>query len=179
MSEIPEALRALAAQVRGRSYESAKRLIVSKVGGVGRNERFADDVADAVFLRLQRNAQVGRYDSEAVVRSLGRNARRLEGEGEITLWRAAPRGAGIRPGDFAADSRHEAEFYRHGGHVIQSARVARADVLAVDGSSGGGQEYVFLPRDHVPGEAVEHFASFQAFYEAAVTPAPEPGPSPR
>lgn len=178
MTDIPPFLRALAGEIRGRSYESAKRLVVLKVGGVGRNERFADDVADAVFLRIQRNAQAGSHDSEEAVHALGRNARRLEGSGTVVLWRAAPRGAGIRPGDFAACSRREAGFYRHGGHVIQNATVEREDVLALDGSVGGGQEYVYLPRGHVPGPASEPFGSFAEFHAAASTPDPEPEEAP-
>lgn len=177
---IPPELASLAEEVRSRGYEAAKRLVVAKVGSVARGERFDDDVADAVFLRLQRNAQVGRYAVEAEVMNLGRNARRLEGAGRIRLWRAAPRGAGVRPGDFAAGSREEAGFYCHGGNVVQAATVAREDVLLVDGSMGGGKEYVYLPRGHVPAEPRVHFESFAAFWRearaAVAVPAAVAGP---
>ncbi len=135
--DIPKELAALAKEVSGKSYEAAKRLVVSKVGSVRRGaERFDDDVADAVFHRLQRNAQVGRYASEEVLRGLGRNARRLDGEGRIELFRSAPRGTGIRPGDFVADTAHEVGFYAHGGNVVHRLTVARADVFRLDGAAG-------------------------------------------
>lgn len=178
MTDIPDELKALARDVAGRSYESAKRLVVSKVGSVRRGERFDDDVADAVFLRLQRNAQVGRYASEEVLRGLGRNARRLEGEGDIELYRSAPPGAGIRPGDFVAGTAHEVGFYAHGGNVVHRMTVAREDVFGLDGSMGGGREYVYLPAGYVAPVPVEHFATFRAFYEAARTPEPDAAMAP-
>ena len=178
MSEIPDWLGWLAREVRGRRWDSAKRAVVAKVGSVGRNERFGDDVADAVFLRVQENAQVGRYASEAAVLALGRGARRLEGPGTITLYRCAPRGAGIRPGDFASDAAHEAGFYRHGGNVLHEATVPRDEVFQVEGTTGGGREYVHLPRGYVAPVPEVPFATFAAFYEAANAPEPAASPAP-
>lgn len=172
-SDIPPELEILAREVFGRGWNSAKRLVVSKVGSVARGERFDDDVADAVFLRIQQNAQVGRYALESEVESLGRNARRLTGEGTVRLYRAAPPGAGIRPGDFATENRAEAGNYRHGGHVLHIATVSREDVYAVDGSVGGGQEYVYLPRGYVRPEPIEYFPSFKAFFDAVNAPEPD------
>src|SRR6185437_2932301 len=126
---IPPALAPLARAIQGKTYETAKRIIVSKTGSVRPHERFDDSLADAVFLRLQRVAQVGVYSSEAVVKALGRGAERLSGDGLITLYRSAPPGVGIRPGDFCTDDRHEAGFYKHGGNRIQMRKVPRADVI--------------------------------------------------
>jgi hypothetical protein len=165
---IPDVLELLAKAIRGRSYETAKRIIVAKVGSVQPGERFADDVADAVFLRLQRNAQVGQNTSEIELQQLGRGAQRLSGTDPVTIYRAAPKGAGIRPGDFVADSTTEAGFYRHGGNVILKRVVARHDLIHLNGTMGGGQEYVYLPQDHVISTPVEHFGSFRAFYDAVI-----------
>lgn len=177
---VPPQLASLAREVRGLGWEAAKRLVVSKVGSVRRGERFDDDVADAVFLRLQQNAQVGRYASESELARLGRNARRLTGDGQITLFRSAPKGCGIRPGDFAAGTAHEAGFYRHGGNVVQSVNVPVDQVFQMDGSMGGGQEYVYLPRGYVPPQPKEWFGAFLDFFEAAHgrTPAAKDGPPP-
>lgn len=160
---IPPELASLAKEIAGLSYEAAKRAVVSKTGSVDADERFPDDVADAVFLRLQRNAQVGRYTEEDL-QKLGRGAKRLSGDGTITLYRAAPRGTTIRPGDFTAASAHEAGFYTHGGNTIQSITVPRNDVFSVEGSVGGGQEFVYLPRGYVAPTPKEYFASFKDFY---------------
>lgn len=172
-NDIPPALAALAAQVGKLGWEAAKRLVVSKVGSVRPGDRFAEDVADAVFLRLQRNAQVGRYAPESEVFNLGRDARRLSGDDLITLYRAAPKGAGIRPGDFVADTAAEAGFYRHGGNVVQSIKVSRNTVIEVRGSSGGDREFVYLPPGYVPPPPMEWFADFKSFFEAARACAPE------
>jgi hypothetical protein len=51
--------------------------------------------------------------------------------------------------------------------------VPRGEVFAVDGSMGGGREYVHLPPGFVAPVPVEHFDGFAAFYEAVN--APEPG----
>jgi hypothetical protein len=164
---IPPELRALANEIRGKSWQAAKRTIVSKTGSIRPRERFDDDLADAIFLRIQARAQAGLYNTEAIVNGLGRNARRLEGPGKIKLYRAAPKGGGIRPGDFAAATPGEARNYAHGKNIVQSAVVPRVDVFAVDGSTGGDQEYIYLPRGHEPVEPVEHFDSFRSFYDAA------------
>lgn len=163
---FPECLGALARELDGRGWDAAKRLVVSKVGSVGRGERFDDDVADAVFLRLQENSQVGRYASESLLSSLGRNAVRLPGGGAIELFRAAPPGSGIRPGDFAAASAHEAGYYLHGGNKVQRATVPRVDVFSVDGSMGGEREYVHLPVGYVAPVPVVYFRNFRDFYSA-------------
>lgn len=176
-NDLPATLVDLARKLRGRSWEASKRLVVSRVGGVRPGERFADDVADAVFLRIQRTAQVGQYASEEALRTLGRNARRLEGEGTIRLYRCAPRGAGIRPGDFATDLPAEARYYAHGGHVLHALDVPRAEVFRVDGALGDGTEFVYLPRGHVAPEPKEFFPSFEAFWRAA-NPSHEPDASP-
>jgi hypothetical protein len=97
------------------------------------------------------------------------------GAGTVALYRAAPRGCPIRPGDFAADSAHEAGFYVHGGNVVQRMTVPRGDVFAVDGSSGGGREYVYLPRGYEAPEPVEHFTAFRDFFDAANDPQPSSG----
>ncbi len=165
---IPGILKPMASLIEGKGFEAAKRAIVAQVGSVGRSEKFDDDVADAVFMRLQRTAQVGRYNESDVAY---RKAKRLTGEGNITLYRAAPKGGGIRPGDFATDSKNEAGYYKHGSNVIQSAKVPRRDVIAVEGSSGGAQEYVYLPENHTPAKAVEHFKSFREFFDAVNQPA--------
>lgn len=164
-SEIPSVLSSLANEIRGKSYETAKRIVVSKVGSVARGERFDDDVADAVFLRLQRNAQVGANTSEPELMASGRGAVRLTGDGTITLYRAAPKGSGIRPGDFTADTAAEAGFYRHGRNVVQSIIVPRHDVIAVKGAMGDGREYVYLPIGYEPAEPEVFFPSFKAFYD--------------
>jgi hypothetical protein len=160
-TEIPAVLVPLAKEIRGLSYEAAKRKVVAKTGSVKPGERFADDVADAVFARVQRNAQVGSTNLSDL---RGRNPKRLQGDEPITLYRAAPKGATVRPGDFAAGTAHEAGFYTHGGHKIISTSVPRKDVIAVDGSSGGGQEYVYLPQGYVPPTPKEFFGSFREFY---------------
>lgn len=172
---IPPALAALATLVRGKSFEAAKRAVVARVGSVQPRERFDDDVADAVFLRLQRVAQVGLNTDEAALAH--RKARRLLGDGTITLYRAAPAGAGVRPGDFAAGSAHEAGFYRHSGNVIQSAEVPRSHVLVVEGSMGGGQEYVLLPPGHKAAEPEVHFADLKSFCAAVDLAAEASSPS--
>jgi len=174
---LPATLQALAGEIRGKSWEAAKRVVVAKTGSIGPYERFDDDLADAVFARVQRNAQVGRWTDEAEIFRLGRGARRLEGEGRMTVYRAAPRGGGIRPGDFAAGSAHEAGFYRHGGHVVQKAVVERRDLIAVDGSMGDGQEYIYLPEGYKAPEPVVFFQDFRGFYDAAHGRAPTPEPA--
>lgn len=165
LHEIPTELTRLAKEIRGRSYETAKRIIVAKVGSVNRGERFDDDVADAVFLRLQRNAQVGGNTSEKELMASGRGAVRMTGDGSITLYRAAPKGAGIRPGDFTADTAHEAGFYRHGRNVVQSITVPMHDVIQVKGAMGDGREYVYLPRGYRAPEAKVFYNSFRAFFD--------------
>lgn len=167
VSQIPRALSALAGEIQGKTWEAAKRIIVSKTGSIRPRERFDDDLADAIFLRIQARAQTGLYNTEEIIQRLGRNARRLEGPGKIKLYRAAPKGGGIRPGDFAAATPGEARNYVHGKNVVQSVTVPRGDVFAVDGSTGGDQEYVYLPPGHVPVEPIEHFDSFRSFYDAA------------
>lgn len=161
---VPACLSRLADLIRGKSFAAAKRAIVAQVGSVRPREQFDDDVADAVFLRLQRVAQVGAVASEAELAYRG--ARRLTGEGTITLYRAAPKGAGVRPGDFAAGTRAEAGFYKHGGNIVQAQRVPRGDVLAVEGSSGGGQEFVHLPEGYTAPTAAVFFDTFKAFFDA-------------
>lgn len=165
-TSIPDELRSLAKQIRGLSYEAAKRAVVAKTGSVKRGERFADDVADAVFMRLQRNSQVGQNTSEDELLRSGRGARRLDGDEPITLYRAAPKGTTIRPGDFTAGSAEEAGFYTHGGNRVQTLTVPRHDVISIDGAVGGGQEYVYLPIGYVAPAPVAYFGSFRAFYEA-------------
>lgn len=160
---LPPELVFLARLVEGKSYGAAKRAIVAQVGSVEPREKFDDDVADAVFLRLQQVAQVGRYTSEADLAY--RQAKRLEGAGTIILYRSAPPGAGIRPGDFAAGTSHEAGFYQHGVNTLQCVSVPRQDVLSVAGSMGGGAEYVLLPIGHVPAVATEHFVSLRSFLD--------------
>ena len=171
-NDIPPALAGLADQIQKLGWEAAKRLVVSKVGSIKSGERFSDDVADAVFLRLQQNSQVGRYAEEADIFRLGRDAHRLTGEGSITLYRAAPKGSGIRPGDFATDTAAEAGFYRHGGNVIHTVTIPKTAVIAVEGSSGGGQEFIYLPHDYTPPQPIEWFADFRSFFEAT-RPSPE------
>lgn len=166
---VPSILAPLAQEIRGKSYETAKRIVVSKVGSVSRGERFDDDVADAVFLRLQRNAQVGANTSEQELMASGRGAVRMTGDEPITLYRAAPKGTGIRPGDFTADTAAEAGFYRHGRNVVQSIAVPRHDVIAVKGAMGNGREYVYLPADYQPPEPQVFFDSFKAFYDRVNT----------
>lgn len=165
---IPEKIRPLADLISGKPFDAAKRHIVAQVGSVGRGEKFDDDVADAVFLRLQRNAQVGRYTDIADIAY--RKPKRLEGDGEVTLYRAAPKGGGLRPGDFMAGTKNEAGYYKHGANVVQSFKVARRDVVAVEGSSGGGQEYVYLPDGYKVGEVAEYFGSFREFFDAVNSP---------
>ena len=99
--------------------------------------------------------------------ALGREARRMEGDGEITLYRAAPKGEKIRPGDFATDSASEASFYKHGGHRIMKRSAPQKDVFCVRGSCGGGQEYIYLPTGHVRGPVSEFFGSFNEFLSFA------------
>ena len=164
---IPSVMTSLADEIKGKSWETAKRLIVAKVGSVQRGERFDDDVADAVFLRVQRNAQIGRYGDEETIRRLGRDEKRLEGDEPMTLYRAAPRGAGIRPGDFCTTSKSEAGYYLHGGHTVQSRIVPRHDVIAVRGSMGDGQELIYLPVDYVEPEPRVYYDTFRDFYDSA------------
>lgn len=164
---LPSVLLDLAKELSSRSRNSAVRHLVSRTGSVRREERFDDDVVDAVFLRIQSRSQHGLYDSEDVIMSLGREARRMEGDGEITLYRAAPKGVEIRPGDFATDSAGEASFYKHGGHRITKRRVPQKDVFCVRGSCGGGQEYIYLPPGHVRGPVSEFFGSFNEFFAFA------------
>ena len=164
---MPWALTDLAMQIGGCSPAVARRRIVARVGSVRSGETFDDEVVDAVFMRIQARSQVGAYDSEEVLRSLGRDARRLEGDGDVVLYRAAPPGTTIRPGDFAAADKSEAGFYRHGGHKIIKMTVPRSDVFALRGSCGGGQEYVYLPKDYERPDVAEFFGTFAAFYEFA------------
>lgn len=164
---VPELLQPLAKLIKGKSFDAAKRAIVAQVGSVGSREKFDDDVADSVFTRLQRTAQVGRYTDEADLAY--RKAKRLEGDGDITIYRAAPKGGGLRPGDFAAGSKNEAGFYKHGTNVVQKFTVKRGDVIAVEGSSGGGQEYVYLPKDYKPTEPAVYFDSIREFYDTVNT----------
>lgn len=171
---VPAVLHHLIKLIHGKSYEAAKRAMVAQVGSIKPREKFDDDLADAIFLRLQQVAQVGRYTTQSELAY--RNAIRLVGEGDVTLYRCAPPGAGIRPGDFAASSPHEAGFYKHGVNKIQAMSVRREDVVSVDGSMGGGKEYVLLPKGHVFPSPVEHFKSFRAFFEAIQHPL---DPSPR
>ena len=162
---IAECLEPLARLVCGKGYEAAKRAVVAQVGSVARGERFPDDVADAVFLRLQRVAQIGQYTDEKALEYRG--AKRLEGAGSIKLYRCAPPGVGIRPGDFAAGTKEEVGFYKHGKNVVQTSTVPRRDVIAVKGNCGGGQEYVLLPEGYVAPTPIEHYRSFRAFFDAA------------
>jgi hypothetical protein len=160
---IPDDLHALATLVKGKSLTVAKRLIVAQVGCVARAEKFDDDVVDSVFSRLQHVAQVGRYTDEADLAY--RRAKRLDGEGEMTVFRAAPKGAKLRPGDFTTGTRQEAGFYKHGTNVVQKFSSLKQDLLAIEGSVGGGQEYVFLPKGCKPAEVIVHFPTFRAFFE--------------
>lgn len=160
---IPESLKHFERVIRGKSYESAKRAMVAQVGSVNPREKFNDDVADAVFLRLQHVAQVGRYASEKELAY--RQAKRLEGEGDVTLYRCAPPNSRLRPGDFAASTPREAGFYKHGINTIQAFTVKREDVIAVEGAMGGGHEFVLLPKGHVAVEPLVHFKSFRDFFE--------------
>jgi hypothetical protein len=137
---LPKTLQNLGEEISGKSWETAKRIVVSKTGSVKRGEKFDDDLADAIFLRIQANSQRGQYDSEDDIWKLGRNARRLTGDHLITLYRAAPKGAGIRAGDFCASSKEEAGYYLHGGHVIHSIKIPPHDVIALDGKLGDGDE---------------------------------------
>lgn len=164
---LPDVMKRLAAQISTKTWDAAKRLIVSKVGSVQRGERFDDDVADAVFLRIQRTSQVGQYNSEEIVKGLNRKARRLEGDDTITLYRAAPKGGGIRPGDFCSPSKDETGYYMHGGHVLLTKKVPSRDVIAVDGTLGGGQELVYLPVGHEAIDPVVFYPTFRDFYEAS------------
>ena len=164
---LPPVLARLSLEISNSSFERAKRKVVSKVGSVGRYDRFDDDVADAVFLRIQQNCQVGRYANEDDLMASRPGSCRLEGEGSIVLYRASPPGTGIRPGDFAAGSRDEAGYYTHGGHTIQKMTVPRRDVIAVPGAVGTGQEYVLLPEGYVPPVPQVWFADFHSFWSAA------------
>lgn len=166
IERAPPTLAHLATLIGGKSFETAKRIIVSQIGSVRSRERFDDDIADHVFLRLQRTSQVGQFASEDILVKLGRDARRLEGPGTILLYRNAPKGAGIRPGDFASDDKAECSYYKHGSNVIQSARLPREDVFVLRGSMGGGKEYVYLPAGYERPEPIVHFTSFREFYDA-------------
>lgn len=166
---VPDVLKHLVRLVEGKGHEAAKRALALQVGSVESREKIPEAVADAVFLRLQQNAQVGRYTTKKELSY--RRPERLQGEGTITVFRSAPPGATLRPGDFAADTRHEAGFYKHGINKVQAFTVPRQDVLKVESSMGGGQEYVLLPKGHVPTVPVEHFASFRAFFDAVHAPA--------
>lgn len=164
---MPPILVELAMQIGTCSPAVARRRVVSRVGFVQSRETFADDVVDAVFMRIQERSQVGAYDSEDAIMALRRGAYRMEGDGDIVLYRAAPPGAEIRPGDFAAESRHEAGFYTHGGHKVIKMAVPRSDVFALHGSCGGGQEFIYLPKDYERPDVAEFFGNFATFYEFA------------
>lgn len=163
-TEIPPVLDNLVRLIAGKSFESGKRAVVSQVGSMAPREKAPDDLADAVFLRLQQNAQAGRYQSEKDLAH--RKPMRLEGEGDITVYRCAPPGAKLRPGDFAASTAHEAGYYKHGWNKVQAFTVPRQDLIRVNGSLGGAQELVLLPKGHVPLVPMDHFATFRAFFEA-------------
>lgn len=132
VSQVPDVLRPLSSKIQGKKFDTAKRLIVAQVGSVDRGEKFDDDVADAVFIRLQRVAQVGTYTDESELAY--RHAKRLDGEDVITVYRSAPKGSLLRPGDFASKNKHEAGFYTHGGNVIMPFKVKTCDLISVEGS---------------------------------------------
>jgi hypothetical protein len=170
VTTIPQPLAWLAVDIQGKRWEAAKRIIVSKTGSIRPGEKFDDDLADTIFLRIQENSQVGRYASEDIINNLGRGAKRLDGPGKITLYRAAPKGGGIRPGDFATDQKSEAGYYKHGGHVIQTAVVPREDCFYVNGRNGDGNEYIYLPRGYEAPTPIVWFNSFADFYRVVNSP---------
>lgn len=162
---MPKTLMDLAMQISACSPTVARRRIVSRVGSVRSGETFDDDLVDTIFLRLQARSQIGAYDDERVIMALGRDARRLEGDGMIVLYRAAPPGSVIRPGDFAADSKEETGFYRHGGNRTIEMTVPRTDVFTLRGACGDGQEYIYLPKDYERPEVLEFFPDFRSFHQ--------------
>lgn len=164
---LPTTLQSLGKELSGKSWEAAKRIVVSKTGSVKRGERFDDDLADAIFLRIQANSQRGQYDREDDIGKLGRNARRLSGDHLITLYRAAPKGAGIRAGDFCSSSKEEAGYYLHGGHAIHIRKVPAHDIIALDGNLGDGDEMIYLPLDYSPVTPIEYYQTFHDFYIAS------------
>lgn len=174
-SALPQELSALAKDVKGKGYEAAKRAIVSKVGSVGRGEKFDDDVADAVFQRLQRNVQVGAISSEADLPQ-GRDAQRMEGSEPITVYRATE-GATIRPGDYVANSEHEAGFYMHGKNRVRKLTVPQSDLISVRGAVGGGKEYIYLPKGYEAPTPKEHYKTFREFYDAVHRKVEQPSTS--
>lgn len=169
---FPQELSALAKDIGGKSYDAAKRAIVGKVGSVERGEKFDDDVADAVFQRLQRNVQVGAISSEADLPQ-GRDAKRLEGSAPRTVYRATE-GETIRPGDYVAGSEHEAGFYTHGKNKVRSLIVPSSDLISVRGAIGGGEEFIYLPKGYKATLPKEHFKTFREFYDAVHSTKGEP-----
>ena len=175
---IPGELEGLANEIKGKSFDQAKRDIVSKVGTVEGKEIIPNDVANSVFSRLQKGAQVGEYTSEQEIMKLGRSAQRLTGDDTIKVYRATGRN-NIRPGDFVAGDVHEAGFYTKEGKNIKGFDIPKKDLISLKGSMGGGQEYIYLPKGYKPPEVKNYFNNFTDFYAQATGKVKPPATTPK
>jgi hypothetical protein len=171
--QIPSELTRLADKIKGKSYEAAKRIIANQVGSVKPGEKFSDDVADAIFKKLQRVSQRSPYATEEEIGKLGRDAKRLTGKEPMTVYRGTGR-AELRPGDFVAGTAGEARNYTHGGKSVREFSFPKEDFIAVKGSMGGDQEYVYLPKGYEPPAPIEHYGTLKDFHDAANRPEATP-----
>ena len=165
--DIPKELSYLSKQSEGVSYETFKRRLVSNIGSVQRGEKIPDDVAQSVFERLQKTAQRGEFGDESTLFKDvgGRNPKRLVGDETITVYRATPV-KNLRAGDFVSQDKTEAGFYTSATKKIYPFDVKKSDLVSVEGSMGGGQELIYIPKGSKQGEAKGYFASPKEFWES-------------
>lgn len=164
---VPEQLSYLEKQASGVSYETFKRNLVKNIGSVERGEKISDDVAQSVFERLQKTAQRGEFGDEATLfKDMGgRNPKRLVGDETITVYRATPVNK-LRAGDFVSPDKTEAGFYTSETKKIYPFQIKKSDLVSMDGSMGGGQELIYIPKGSKQGVAVEFFKSPKEFFDA-------------
>jgi hypothetical protein len=166
--KIPESLTYLEKQAKGVSYETFKRNLVKNIGSVKAGEKISDDVAQSVWERLQKTAQRGEFGDEATLFKdmSGRNPKRLVGDEMVTVYRATPVNK-IRAGDFVSTSKNEAGFYTSETKKIYPFKVKKSDLVSMEGSMGGEQELIFIPKGSKQGTAVEYFKSPKDFWNKA------------
>jgi len=165
--EIPQDLLYLSKQADGVSYETFKRNLVRNIGSVDGKEKIPDDVAQSVFERLQKTAQRGEFGDESTLFKDvgGRNPQRLTGEETVTVYRATPVN-NLRAGDFVSPDKTEAGFYTSATKKIYPFEVKKSDLVSVEGSMGGGQELIYIPKGSRQGIAKEYFKTPKEFWES-------------